>query len=423
MPVNFINQLMGGIRSQNTPTGNPAASLMVGQKGLNSGLDALAQVGKEVVQKRIDSDVATALASMGDTSQMSPTQYQDALFQTLGKVPGVNATEALGLAAELSKPRFDARDYRDDRIDANNLNAYRSAMSGRGSYGMTVDDYGNAYMLNKHTGEYEQVSTGNAGRVNPKNIVLKSITSKDANGVETTTQVPFDKTTGQPVSQQPDVLTTVPEAKLVDFMKTEYGITTADEFNALPPEKQQAIRQEAIQAFTPVASISAQAGNAVGVKMPTLDKATKEAKDSLESSMNLINNINVPTESQSGPFDSRVDDMWAWLNLDTKDSVAAKDFDAEVANLTTAFGTAQVKGVLSDKDTKFITDQMPSRKYSPEVNTNRINSIKKKLREAVMRFNESNPYHPIHLGDTNTSLVNQQQKGSKYGTDAEIISF
>jgi len=269
MATNVINQLMGGMRSQNTPAGNPSASVLVGQKGLSSGLDALIQVGQDIKQRRIDSDVATALATVGDTSQMSPTQYQEALFNQLGRIDGVNATQALGLATQLSKPRFDERAYTDKRIDASNLNNYRDAMAGRGSYGMTVDDYGNAYMLDKHTGEYTKVSSAPTGMVNPKHITLKSVTSRDANGVERTVQVPFDKTTGQPVSGGTTAIPDIPEADLIDFIQMEYGITTADEFNRLSPEKQQAIRQSAIQAFTPAVSIS----DGVGVKMPKkLDK-------------------------------------------------------------------------------------------------------------------------------------------------------
>ncbi len=391
--ADMINQLLAANASRNTSLPNPAAMMAVGQRGMSSGFDKLQTVGKQIKQNRIDSDIGTAISGIGDTSTMSPTQYQDALFQSIGKVDGVSAMDAIGFATKLSQPRFDERKYGDDRTDANNLNSYRDTMSGRGSYGMTTDDYGNAYMLNKHTGEYEQVATGNSNKVNPKNIVLKSITDRDASGVETTTQVPFDKTTGQPVN-----------VDNYDFSGANAGYENAEGVRVDANGRPLAVQPSE------------------GVKYPIVDKSTRESKDALQSSYDLINGINVPTANQSGPFDARVDDVMSWLNVDTDDAVASRDFDAEVANLTTAFGTAQVKGVLSDKDTKFITDQMPDRKLSPTVNANRINSIKGKIREAMDRFNVANPHNKIDMhSDLNKTI--DKTKGSSYGAGTEIISF
>ena len=413
----FINDILSSANAiKSVPLPNPSYALLTGQRAIGSGLDRLQEVGKQIKQNRINSDIGTALASLGDTSNMSPTQYQDAIFGAVGKIDGVSALDAIGIASKLAKPRFDERKYRDDRTDAEVQNDYRRAMAGKGTYGFTTDDMGNAYRYNKNTGEYEVVREAPSGYVNPKNVVLKTVTDRDENGVETTRQVPFDKTTGRPVDQAsvPDT----EQQRARSFL--EYKGLTEEQYAALPEADKVRLDEEFSVYKMPTAVSVSAPDVGVGVKHPKVDKSTKDAKDALESSYNLINNIRVPTEDQSGPIDSRIDDVAAWLNLDNPDSIAAKDFDAEVANLTTAFGTAQVKGVLSDKDTKFITDQMPDRRLSPTVNANRIKSIKKKIREAIERFNLMNPNAKINIQvDTNTST----QKGSPYGTGTEIISF
>ena len=280
---NIVNELL---TAKNPVTGvslpNPAMMMAIGQRGVSSGFDKLVGMGDAIKQRRIDSDVGTAVSSVDGTG-MAPEQYQKALFGAIGQVDGMTATKALGLASGLAKPAYDARAYRDDRVDASNLNNYRNVMSGRGSYGMTVDDYGNSYMLNKHTGEV--VSGDNnvdtAGRTNPKNVVLKSITSRDANGVETTRQVPFDKTTGQPIQNGTNTVDDSVDEGMMDnaiaFIKSK-GLTL-ESYAQLSEAEQKKLDVEYAAAIptatTPVA----------GTKMPK--KLDNSINNEMSNALNL----------------------------------------------------------------------------------------------------------------------------------------
>jgi hypothetical protein len=345
------------------------------------GMNAFQKVADDLDQVKRNKAVEQLLSTV---DMSDPYRGQQSAISGLLGIRGVDPKTAVMVGTGIADPYIEKRkqdaleDYRNRSLGIQYLNATKTTPKG---YGMVTDEYGTTYVYNKDTGDYTPIK-GDGSRlgVSPKNIVLKTVTSRDANGVETTVQVPYNKLTGEPV------------------YGTSIGGVKAKDNNG---------------------SVVANQNGAAGVKYPTMDKSTKEQKESLQSSWNLIDSINVPTPEQSGPIDSRWDDAMAWLNVDTKDAVAAKQFDQEVANLATAFGTAQVKGVLSDKDMKFIEQQLPSREYSPEVNANRINSIKNKIKEAIGRFNSMNPYNPIDINTTATD----KPKGSRYGTGTEIISF
>ena len=341
---NFINQALSGLQSA-TPTA-AATNQLIGMagsffdKGTNQLTDTLKKVGDVKREAAIKQIISSA-----DTTD--PYAAQANLFGQLSSIPGVSALDALGLSAATVKGSLDKMKYSDalqQRAFENSIDYLKATKTSPKGYGMITDDLGNIYSFNKDTGDYELVQKADAN-VNPKLVTLKSVVSRSPDGVETTSYVPFNKMTGQPISGG--------------------------------------------------SSVTTDAG--MGVKYPTATDTQKGNKEALESVLSLVGAMQIPTEEQSGPIDSRIDDAKTWLNIDTPDTKAAAKFDSDLGNLVTAFGTAQVKGVLSDKDTQYIESQMPSRRYSPEVNRVRMDNIKRKIDEAVNRWNKNNPYNPIEI--------------------------
>ncbi len=134
MAENFINSLLGSnFQARPVSLPNPNMAMAVGMRGLNNGFEQLVGMGNDIKQRRIDSDVGTAVSSVDGTG-MAPEQYQKALFGAIGQVDGMTATKALGLASGLAKPAMDARAYQNDRFDANrdyNLDAYKANETAR----------------------------------------------------------------------------------------------------------------------------------------------------------------------------------------------------------------------------------------------------------------------------------------------------
>jgi len=350
---NQITQLLGQLRA---PTGSNIAALAQSSgnmmsKGFNQLSDTLKKVGDVKREAAVNQIISGA-----DTTDPYAAQAQ--LFGQLSSIPGVSAMDALGLSAAATKSSLDKMKYSDalqQKAFENSIDYLKATKTSPKGYGMISDDLGNIYSFNKDTGDYSLVQKADAN-MNPKLVTLKSVVSRSPDGVETTRYVPFNKMTGQPIGGG--------------------------------------------SSFT-----SGTAGG-MGVKYPTATDTQKDNKEALESVLSLVNAMQIPTEEQSGPIDSRVDDVKTWLNIDTPDTKAAAKFDSDLGNLVTAFGTAQVKGVLSDKDTQYIESQMPSRRYSPEVNRVRMDNIKRKIDEAVNRWNKNNPYNPIEInrGENQTTV-------------------
>jgi hypothetical protein len=360
--------------------GGMSASLGLMNSGVNKMVEA-ANVYSDRIKKRARDNAINEVLGM----QLSgdPQAAQAMVLGKLSRIDDMDPVTALGLTQKITAPYYLAEQQRYDRSkDAYNqgidyLNATKTQPKG---YGAVVDDYGNIVAYNKDDGTLTTIKEGEC--INPSHVVLKPVTTRDSNGVEQTVYVPFNKLNGQPLNQP-----SVSQPSVSQPTSTQPG-------------------SQQIQ---------------MGVKMPVATDKQNESAEALSNVLSLVNNIAIPTDSQSGPIDSRIDDISNWFNVDTKDGINSSKFDADLGNLITGFGTAQVKGVLSDKDSQYIEDQMPSRRYSPAVNKVRIDNIKRKVNEAVERWNKAHPYNQVEPYKSN-----QQQpvkKGSKYGEDTEIISF
>ena len=172
--TNPITQLLRTPTPQVSAQGLNPTTLLTG--GLNS-FQKVADQLDEVKRNR----ALSQLLSSGQTN----------LSQLLG-VRGTSPNDAAilsqaAMAPELAKQKMA-------------LDIYKAQPKPKG-YGMVTDDYGNTYSYNKDTGSYSIIKgDGSNLGVSPKNVVLKSVTSRDENGVETTVQVPFNKLTGEPLT-------------------------------------------------------------------------------------------------------------------------------------------------------------------------------------------------------------------------------
>lgn len=426
--ANVINQLLTANRHANVPLPNPNQAMLLGQKGIGSGIDQLMQVGKQIKQNRINSDVASVLG-MIDNNIDNPSMYQDQLFKGISQIEGIDPMTAIGLATTLSKPRLDERKYTNDRIDAENLNSYRSTMASKGSFGMTTDDYGNAWLINKNTGEVTPYATGNEGRVNPKNIVLKPVTSRDTSGIEKTEYVPFDKTTGLTVQQ-----TTVGQddnAVIAEHLRTEYGINTTDGFYALSKDQQNIIRADIKNILTPADTDNTISG--VGMKYPAVAQKDKEYADNIpvieQNLENLEKMIMDPGFGGAfGALDQYTGQVGGMFPSPTDDSKKQAEVKALTSNMLAGFGKAQMAGVLTDQDMNIIRQQIPDVSDQPDIAMKKINFIKSYMEAKNKAFRErmgkSNPgYVSENMHNDLNRTIEQNKGGSPYGSGTEIISF
>ncbi len=176
MPVRNIN-----FRSQTPRAYNPTAMTLGAGKQLSSAFDDLATLGNSMNQKRIEGEMTSVVGKYAG-QDITDKATQELM---MGEMAGVQGATIKDVKA--------ASDMLFGRSDADR--AYN-----KGQYGFQTDEMGNAYSYNKNTGEYTQVGESPyKNGINPKNVTLKSVTSRDAGGVETTVQVPYNKVTGQPV--------------------------------------------------------------------------------------------------------------------------------------------------------------------------------------------------------------------------------
>ncbi len=169
-------------RAQTPRAYNPSGMILGAGKQLNSAFDDLATLGKSMSDKRISSEM-TSIVGKYAGQDMNDKATRELM---MGDIAGVQGADMADVKS--------ARDMLFGRYDADR--SYE-----KGQFGFQTDEMGNAYSYNKNTGEYTQVGESPyKNGINPKNITLRSVTSRDADGVETTVQVPYNKVTGQPVN-------------------------------------------------------------------------------------------------------------------------------------------------------------------------------------------------------------------------------
>ena len=203
----------------------------------------------------------------------------DAISNLLGVQNNGNAQEYGNALSQIGLGYADATVVNDAKAKLLNPQlAYE-----KGMYGFQTDDLGNAYQYNKNTGDYSQVSSMPEGYVNPKFVTMKSVTNKTPDGVETTTQVPFNKMTGQPINTaqfqtanqqwgilRPDEIAQAKESGFNSVAEMEAGTPNAGNAVANPPMSQ---------------------GNGVGVKHPKASAAEEKSRGELSSTLGSFERI------------------------------------------------------------------------------------------------------------------------------------
>ncbi len=346
----------------------------------NSGIDNFTGA-MEKYSGRIKDRAVNELLGNYSPDQTNLLDSQQQLMSQLSGVGNISPKEALGLAGAATTPYTAQRDYdrgiftsdRDYQIAQGRLgetSRHNQVMEGRGSYGMTTDDYGNTYVLNKNSGELEMIEGSNQVGTNPKNIVLKTVTDRDGYGNETTRQIPFDKTTGQPVTD----------------------------------------------------------GAGVGTKAPALSQQDRDAADATGKALGLLDTISGQYNPDLvGLADNTLAASLNSLGINTADTTKNRVLNATMQNLKANLTAALIKGVPSDKDMKVIEDMLPATSDSEDVFQAKLGNIKEILskqsqgtKKQILDPRQQGGIVPVSTpGSTETNSTG----GSPYGTDYTVIRF
>ena len=198
------NPILTLLGSTNIPRVN-AAGMMTGANALiDRGFNSFQKVADDLREVKTNRAIGQLLENQDFASNPYDAQ-PSAMAQLLG-INGVDPKTAMALSSGMAAPYIakqnyeDTKDYRNKMLTLNYLKATKVPPVKPKGYGMVTDDLGNVFSYNKDTGEYKMVKESSLGGLNPKYVTLKTVTSRDENGIETTVQVPFNKLTGQPVN-------------------------------------------------------------------------------------------------------------------------------------------------------------------------------------------------------------------------------
>jgi len=296
---------------------------------------------------RIKNRAVNELLSGYETNADNAIAGHNDLTSQLAGIGGITPTEALGLADKAYNP------------------VYKQMSFDKGQYGFQTDELGNAYSFNKNDGNYTQVADSPySGGINPKNIMLKPVTSRDGYGNETTTQVPFNKLTGQPVGNTATPTATDLGVQAGEYLANKYGIETEEQFRALPQEQQTKLQGELEQILNPTAGNAV--GNppmnaGVGVKAPTLSQADRDAASATTNALKLLDTAGGQYRPGIvGGMDSGIAFGKNMVGMNSKDTTDNRVLNSTLQNLKANLTAALIKGVPSDKDMKVIEDMLPS---------------------------------------------------------------
>jgi hypothetical protein len=340
-------------------------------KGTTGLVDAFNKIGEVKKQAAIGD-----LISGVDISD--PYTAQSALFGQLSQIPGVSATEALGLSTAATKSAIDkmkyqnlldqqaftqgietaklvqtadqqaaTQDYRNKALEETSRHnlATEGKVTPKG-FGAITDDYGTTYIYDKDTGNYKPIvnTAAGAGAVPPKNIKVVNVTDRDSYGRETTTPYTINAKTGNVVKD---------------------GIDTGSK----PP---------------------------VGTKQPTLSEKDKAYADSFGEIGDLATQIDTLAKQSPGSF-GLLDQYTGRIGsiLGTEEGLTQRKADAIASNLKAGFAKSQMSGVLSDQDIRLLSKQIPTTADQPHEVEQKVNFIKdymaKKNVEWYNRVEKSNP--------------------------------
>ncbi len=288
---------------------------------------------------------------------------------------GANPTEAAGMMKIKTASDLAQRDYGDSRadelfkqtLDRDKLTEdtrYHKAIEG--DFSINSDDRGNTWKLNKNTGEREKLSSGSG--INPKNIQLVPVTTRDGLGVETTEYVPVDKTTGKRV-----------------------GGVNADGTNT---------------------------GNVSGTKSPTLSQKDKDFTKNYGTSSDVANRVK-DTFSDTGLWgglDAITGKVGQFFNTDEGNKQGLLNQDLSELRLGI---TSRLSGVLSDKDMQVLLDTIPQVSDQPEV-------AQQKLKKTMELTGKAEATELSRLYESNSELIQplyqEMESGNKkvpYGYDLQ----
>jgi hypothetical protein len=362
--ANFINQALSGLQRA-TPSAIATNQTMnlAGQlfdRGVSGLTDTINRVGEAKKQAAINQIIT-------NTDVSDPFAAHSALFGQISKIPGVSATEALGLSTAAVNNSMQKQQWQnklDQQMFERNSAAVNTGTGQRlgwnpetqtydkpiGSatataskgYGAITDDFGTTYIYNKDTGSYEPIVNASAGaaggRVSPKNITMKSVTTKDANGNEVTKSYPINKATGTVVENGMDTGKPLPDT----------------------------------------------------VKAPTMSQADRDAALAAKNAFSGIEDIRSKFDpSAVGSFDNAVAvlDNAGGFNV-SEDTVKNRELNQSIQNLKANLTAALIKGVPSDRDLQMIEDMLPSTSDSEVVFTAKLNNIEKILKKQYANMAE-----------------------------------
>ena len=336
---------------------------------------------------------------------------------------GVSPMEALGLVDKAMTP------------------AYKQMAYDKGQYGFTTDDLGNVYQTNRNTGDVNTVAGGYDIYNSPRNTVLKTVTNRDGSGVETTTQVPVNKLTGQPVNTQQSQTQPPVDAEQVrakSFLQTK-GLTE-DQYAALPEADKVKLDEEfnVYEMPTPqtAASISVPAQNAaVGVKMPKDSAAQTKSMEEMKAIIGPFERIkNTYNPGWVGPFDSRVEGAKSNLGMGNKKFNEFQGNLRQMTNVTrhALFGGALTEQEIAEWNRAAPTDRANETEFVPKYNAfvdmsvDKMNVAKQRYLDQgnVAKANEvQNVIDSMQTAKLGTKQEKVKPEDNPYGNDYTVIKF
>ena len=365
---NMMQQALGQMQAA-TPTYG-ATNQLIGMAGnyFNQGFNQLADTVNRIGEAKKQAAINQIIAGADTTD---PYAAQGALFGSLSKIPGVTATEALGLSTAATKNAIDKMKYDNlleqqmfergaSSIDTGTGQRYKyntetkqyepfgkpKPVTGKG-YGAITDDFGTTYIYDKDTGKYKPIVNEGAGkgRVSPKNIKTVNVTNRDSYGNETTETYTINTNTGNVVQNGVDTGVKVPG----------------------------------------------------GTKRPTLSDKDKQFIDGYQSTVKDIADMDaIFTDSRSAGSFGPIDAYTAWVGgkMGTDEGNIYTLFNSLRGKMMTSI-TDQLAGALSDKDMAYLESQLPSSSDTFAQAQIKWNNFKQRYRQIlddrIKRLRESNP--------------------------------
>jgi len=364
--ANFINQALSGLQSA-TPSAaatnqTMALTSQLLDRGISGLTDTVNRVGEAKKQAAINQIIT-------NTDVSDPFAAHSALFGEISKIPGVTASEALGLSTAAVNNSMQKQQWQnklDQQMWDRGIDYIKATKTTPKGYGAITDDFGTTYIYNKDTGKHEPIVNANAGKgnVSPKNIVLKSVDVTVPGGGTKTVTKAVNKTTGNIV---------------------EDGVDTG-------------VKLE-------------------GTKEPTLSQKDKSFLDNYSSATQDIAALDaIFSDERSsgafGPLDAQTAKVGAMAGTD--DGKVYTLFNALRGKMMTSI-TDQLAGALSDKDMAYLEAQLPSSSDTFAQAQIKWNNFKQRYRQVRQdRLNRLRSSNPQGISDFQKNTVVTGPDGKQY---------